>query len=106
MTTRSVLTRSAAWLAGVLMAGAALAQPASDMTGAEVKKIDKPLKKITLKHEEIKSLDMPPMTMVFQVPDAQWLDSVKVGDKVLFQVERRDGAMVITKLQPTATGGK
>ena len=106
MTTRSVLTRSAAWLAGLLLAGTALAQPASDMTGAEVKKIDKPLKKITLKHEEIKSLDMPPMTMVFQVPDAQWLDSVKVGDKVLFQVERRDGAMVITKLQPTATGGK
>ena len=106
MTTRSVLKASAAWLAGALLAGAAMAQPAPDLTGGEVKKIDKAQKKITLKHEEIKSMDMPPMTMVFQVSDAQFLDPIKVGDKVLFQAERRDGAMVITKLQPTATGGK
>lgn len=106
MKTNSVWTTSAIWLAGALLTGTALAQPASDMTSAEVKKIDKPLKKITLKHEEIKSLDMPPMTMVFQVPDMQALDSVKVGDKVLFQVERRDGAMVITKLLPSAAVGK
>ena len=106
MTIRSVLVPSVIWLAGVLLAGTALAQPASDLTGGEVKKIDKAQKKITLKHEEIKSMDMPPMTMVFQVSDAQFLDPIKVGDKVLFQAERRDGAMVITKLQPTATGGK
>ena len=106
MTIRSVLAPSVIWLAGALIAGAALAQPASDLTGGEVKKIDKAQKKITLKHEEIKSMDMPPMTMVFQVSDAQFLDPIKVGDKVLFQAERRDGAMVITKLQPTATGGK
>jgi Cu(I)/Ag(I) efflux system protein CusF len=106
MTTRSVLKLSAVWLAGVLLAGAALAQPASDLTGGEVKKIDKAQKKITLKHEEIKSMDMPPMTMVFQVSDAQFLEPIKVGDKVLFQAERRDGAMVITKLQPTSTSGK
>ena len=38
-------------------------QPAAtEMTDGEVRKIDKETKKITLKHAEIKSLDMPPMT--------------------------------------------
>ena len=103
MKTGSVFTPSIVWLAGVMLAVAALAQPAPGMTVGEVKKIDKALKKITLKHEEIKSMDMPPMTMVFQVSEVQFLDPLKVGDKVLFQAERRDGAMVITKLQPAAT---
>ena len=40
------------------------------MTDGEVRKVDKDAKKITLKHGEIKNLDMPPMTMVFQVKDA------------------------------------
>jgi uncharacterized cupredoxin-like copper-binding protein len=71
----------------------------TDMATGEVKKIDKATQKITLKHGEIKSLDMPGMTMVFQVPDAQLLEAVKVGDKVLFNAERRDGAIVITTLR-------
>jgi len=53
----------------------ALAQaPARDMAEAEVRKVDKDAKKITLKHGPIKNLDMPPMTMVFQVKDAALLD--------------------------------
>ena len=35
------------------------------MTEAEVRKVDKAHGKVTLKHGEIKNLDMPPMTMVF-----------------------------------------
>ena len=88
------------------MAGAALAQPVSGMTSGEVKKIDKTQMKITVKHEEIKSMDMPPMTMVFQVSDTKLLDTVRVGDKVLFQAEKRDGSMVITNLQAAATVAK
>ena len=43
------------------------ANPAvADMTEAEVRKVDKDNKKITLKHAAIKNLDMPPMTMVFK----------------------------------------
>ncbi len=70
-----------------------------DMATAEVKRIDKATQKITLKHGDIKSLDMPPMTMVFQVTDAALLDAVTVGDHVQFSAERRNGAIVVTHLK-------
>ena len=71
---------------------------AADMTEAEVRKIDKDTKKITLKHAEIKSLDMPAMTMVFQVRDPAMLDAVKPGDKVKFAVQMVGTAMVVTEI--------
>ena len=53
------------------------AAPAGDMTEAEVRKVDMDNKKITLKHGDIKNLDMPGMTMVFQVKYPAMLDKVK-----------------------------
>lgn len=70
------------------------------MTDGEVRKIDKEAKKITIKHGEIKNLDMPGMTMVFQVKDGALLDTVKVGDKVKFIAEKAGGAIVVTDIQP------
>ncbi len=70
------------------------------MTDGEVRKIDKETKKITIKHGEIKNLDMPGMTMVFQVKDVALLDPVKVGDKVKFVAEKAGGAIVVTDIQP------
>ena len=72
---------------------------AGDMTDGEVRKIDKENKKITLKHGEIKNLEMPGMTMVFQVKDPAMLDMVKVGDKVMFKAEKANGAIVVTEIQ-------
>ena len=46
------------------------AASAAEMAAGEIRKVDKDAKKLTIKHGEIKSLDMPPMTMVFQVKDA------------------------------------
>ncbi|MEQ1594820.1 MAG: copper-binding protein [Casimicrobium sp.] len=71
----------------------------ADMTNAEVRKVDVDAKKITLKHEAIKSLDMPGMTMVFQVKDASTLEKVKAGDKVKIKVISERGAYVVTHLQ-------
>jgi Cu(I)/Ag(I) efflux system periplasmic protein CusF len=71
----------------------------ADMTNAEVRKVDKDAKKITLKHEAIKNLDMPGMTMVFQVNDATLLDKTKVGDKVKFRVIKEGGAYLVTEIQ-------
>lgn len=80
---------------------AAAAKPAaSEMTEAEVRKVDKDSKKITLKHGAIKSLDMPPMTMVFGVSDAAILDKVNVGDKVRFTATGEGGKFTVTELQP------
>ena len=75
------------------------AVPAADLTDGEVRRIDKANGKVTLKHAEIKNLDMPGMTMVFQVREVALLDAVKVGDKVRFHVEKQGGAFVITEMQ-------
>ncbi len=75
------------------------AAAAKDMSDGEVRKIDKDNKKITLKHGAIKNLDMPGMTMVFQVKDASLLDRLEVGNKVKFVAENLNGAIVVTALQ-------
>jgi len=72
---------------------------AADMTDGEIRKVDRDNKKITIKHGEIKNLDMPGMTMVFQVKDPAFLDQVKKGDKVKFRVEKSGTAFVITEIQ-------
>ena len=71
----------------------------ADMTEGEVRKIDKEQGKITLKHGEIKNLDMPGMTMVFKVKDAAMLDKVKEGDKVGFTAEKIGGAFTVTGIE-------
>ncbi|MCE9657965.1 MAG: copper-binding protein [Burkholderiales bacterium] len=86
-------------LALLLVAGAAEAQAIAAMTAGEVRKVDLEQKKITLRHDEIRSLDMPAMTMVFQVSDPALLAKVKVGDKVRFVAEKAGGALVVTSIE-------
>jgi len=83
--------------------GARQEQPAgsTDMAEGEVRKIDKDNKKITLKHGEITSLDMPPMTMVFRVGDPSMLDGLQAGDKVNFKAAISGGTFVVTEIQHT-----
>ncbi|MDE2626243.1 MAG: copper-binding protein [Burkholderiales bacterium] len=69
------------------------------MTDGEVRKIDKDNRKITLKHGDIKNLDMPGMTMVFTVTDPALLDKVQVGNKVRFVAAKADGALVVTAIE-------
>ena len=90
----------AAALAAAALASPVFAQGAPDMTNAEVRKVDKENRKITLKHESIKNLDMPAMTMVFQVGDAAMLDKVKAGDKVRFSAANEAGKLTVTAIQP------
>lgn len=84
--------------AALVLTSGALAQGA--MTDGEVRKVDKENQKITLKHGEIKNLEMPPMTMVFNVGDAKLLDTVKTGDKVQFRAVSEGGKFTITEIQP------
>lgn len=78
------------------------AQP-TQMAEAEVRKIDREAKKITLKHGPIKSLDMPSMTMVFQVRDDKLLDKLTAGEKIKFTAEQQQGAFVVTSVERTTT---
>lgn len=80
----------------VWTAGSALA---SDYTRGEVTKIDTQQKKVTIRHEEIKNLEMPPMTMVFVVADEAMLDQVKVGEEVEFVADRVNGRITITEIK-------
>nr|WP_315494349.1 copper-binding protein [uncultured Rhodoferax sp.] len=94
-TTRTLL---ATLLLSTLGISSALAQ-ASDMSSGEIRKVDKASSKITIKHGEIKNLDMPPMTMVFQVRDPALLEKAKSGDKVRFSAELKDGAYILTAVE-------
>ncbi|MCU0924963.1 MAG: copper-binding protein [Hydrogenophaga sp.] len=69
------------------------------MTDGEIRKIDKENGKITIKHGEIKHMDMPPMSMVFNVKDKAMLDKVQVGEKIQFIVIQEAGKMVVTDIQ-------
>jgi Cu(I)/Ag(I) efflux system periplasmic protein CusF len=84
---------------GKHQAGGAAAASAS-LTEGEVRKVDKEAKKLTIRHGPIANLDMPAMTMVFQVQDHSVLDSVKTGDKIRFQAEKSAGAYTVTKVEP------
>lgn len=82
-----------------LMAQTAVAAKGVEMTSGEVRKVDLEAQKITLKHGEIKNLEMPGMTMVFKATNPSLLDKIKAGDKVNFTAEKRDGAIVVTAIE-------
>jgi Cu(I)/Ag(I) efflux system periplasmic protein CusF len=69
------------------------------MSEGEVRKVDKEGGRVTIRHGELKHLDMPPMTMVFQVRDKALLDGIQQGDKVRFDVVDERGKMVVTQIQ-------
>jgi len=69
-----------------------------DMSDGEVRKVDKEAGKLTLKHGEIKNLDMPGMTMVFIVKDKAMLDKLAPGDKIKFKAINDAGKFTVTEI--------
>ena len=69
------------------------------MATAEIRKIDLENKKITLKHGEIKNLDMPGMTMVFVVKDTAMLDKLAAGDKVMFTADKVGSTFTVMSIE-------
>ncbi len=88
------------WITSAALLCAAIAAHAQAYDG-EVRKIEKAQGKITLRHGELKALDMPPMTMVFRVKNTQLLDTLAVGDKVKFDADKIDGAYTVTAIRKT-----
>ncbi len=70
---------------------------------AEVRRIDQNAGKITLRHGNIPNLDMPPMTMVFQVEERALLDGVAVGDQVVVTIEQVEGAYTLKSIRSNAS---
>ena len=86
--------------AAPLPAAATNHEGTAPLADGEVRRVDREAKKITLRHGPIPNLDMPPMTMVFQVKDAALLDKAKPGDKVRFSAEKAGGQYVVTRIEP------
>ena len=76
----------------------ATVQARADLTAGEVRKVDKENGTVTLRHERIVHLNMPPMTMVFRVADKGLLDSLRPGDKIFFRAEEKNGALTLTEI--------
>ena len=72
---------------------------AADATEGEVRRIDKAASKVTLKHGEIRNLDMPAMTMVFAVRDKAVLERLQPGDKVRFKAVNDAGQFTLTEIE-------
>lgn len=73
----------------------AFAQQA-DATG-EVRRVDAAAGKVSIKHDAISALDLPAMTLVYQI-DPALLAGIKPGDKVRFTATRKDGRYVVTAI--------
>ena len=73
-----------------LILGLSFSADASEWTKGEIRRIDVNANKVTIRHQEIKSLDMPEMSMVFQVDNPAQLQNLSVNEKIEFVVEIRD----------------
>ena len=72
----------------------------TSLTDGEIRKVDLDAGKVTIRHGEIRHLDMPPMTMVFTARDKSLLANLKAGDKVRFMAASEGGKMLVTEIHP------
>lgn len=70
-----------------------------EYTKGMVKKVDADSGKVTIFHEELKNLDMPPMTMVFRVADPEMLETMSEGAEIMFIAERINGKLTVVDLK-------
>lgn len=86
----------------LVMTAAALALPTAaqaQMTEGEVRRIDAANNKVTIRHGEIKNLDMPPMSMVFVAKPASIIKGIQVGDKIRFSAIEENSQYVVIKIE-------
>ncbi|UWU15657.1 copper-binding protein [Rhizobium sullae] len=86
-------------VAALLSASAAFGAFAQEFTKGVVNKVDTKTNKVTIKHEDLKSLDMPAMTMVFRVEDPALLERLKEGSNIEFVAERVNGKLTVTEVK-------
>lgn len=86
-------------LAAALSLATSLAFAQAVPANGEVTKVDAAQGKITLKHGPIRNLDMDSMTMVFRAGSPEMLKAVKPGDRVVFEAERVNGQITITRMR-------
>ena len=93
------LIKSLALVAGIAVSATAALAEEVVWTKGEVVKVDLAQSKVTVKHEEIKNLDMPGMTMVFFAPEKSVIEGLKQGDKREFEFGDMNGRMIVKQVK-------
>lgn len=83
-------------LAAIVFAAPAVAQ---EFTRGTVKEVKADREQVTVIHEELKNLDMPAMTMVFNVADPAMLEDMTEGATIEFVADRVRGKLTITQVK-------
>ena len=84
---------------GMAKPTAAAATSAAELADGEVRRIDKSRGTVMLKHGDIKSIGMGPMTMNFKLKDPAMADQLKVGDKIRFTAEMKGDELIVTSIR-------
>jgi Cu/Ag efflux protein CusF len=87
------------FIAATVLAATVTGAWAAEYTKGVVKKVDLKAKKVTVSHEELKSLEMPAMTMVFRTANDEMLASLKDGQTIEFVADRVNGKLTITEIK-------
>lgn len=96
MRLKKVLIQCSLTFAALGLSASALAQA---MAEGVVRRIDLDNNKITIRHGDIKALDMPPMTMVFVAKQPAQLKNLAPGDEILFEAFETNGQYWVGKIQ-------
>lgn len=91
--------RITAWAIASVIAFGSTAAFAQEFTKGTVKEVKADEEKVTIIHEELKNLDMPAMTMVFEVADPAMLETLEEGADIEFVAERVRGKLTVTELK-------
>ncbi|MCA3219249.1 MAG: copper-binding protein [Burkholderiales bacterium] len=70
----------------------------TEMADGEVRRVDKAKGTLLIRHGEIKSLNMSPMTMAFKLQDPKMADGLNVGDKIRFVAVQKGDDLIVTNL--------
>lgn len=84
---------------GMTMLGLSANSVAQAMAEGVVRRIDLENNKITIRHGELKALDMPPMTMVFIAKQPALLKALEPGDQVEFEAFEINGQYFVGKIK-------
>lgn len=64
-----------------------------------VRKVDRATGEIVIRHGPLTEVDMPPMTMAFEVKTPALLDKARVGDRVKIRVQLLNGRFTVTQIE-------